>query len=293
MEVSFTILNFLHTEIPLWNYIVFSLYGTLFIWKKGATPGKMIFKLKVVTTYYRPIGFWSALFRESIGKWISSLIFNLGYLWVLIDKKNQAWHDKMAHTFVVKLTENKNLIPGTNETLITLKRKITFWILLLVNPNSFAFFFLVIYIFLFRAFQINGNAMNPTYQNGQYYITSLRYGNLDRGNVVILIAPDNPNKDYIKRIIGLPGDKVMIKDGFVYINDQLLNENQYLSSSIKTLPGNFIKEAQPIIIPPQNYFMLGDNRNYSADSRVWGFVPKTNIIGKLLFCYWNCSSQER
>jgi signal peptidase I len=293
LGVSTLILKFLHIEILFWNYIVFSIYGTLFIWKIGATPGKMIFKLKVVTTHYKPLSFWSALLRESIGKWISSLIFSLGYLWMLIDKKNQTWHDKIAQTFVVKLTENRNLITITNESSVSIKRKIVFWVLLLTNPLNLAFLFLVIYIFLFRPFQINGNAMNPTYVNGQYYITNIHYGNLKRGDVIIFIAPDNPDKDYIKRIVGLPSDKVMIKNGFIYINDQLLNENQYLSKNIKTLPGNFLKEGQPITVPPQNYFVLGDNRNYSSDSRAWGFVPKTTIVSKLLFCYGNCTSQSK
>ncbi|OGY09111.1 MAG: hypothetical protein A2782_00115 [Candidatus Blackburnbacteria bacterium RIFCSPHIGHO2_01_FULL_43_15b] len=110
-------------------WLVYILYGSLFIWKSGHTPGKKLLKLKVVNSSYQPVSFDVALFRESIGKLLSGLIFNLGNLWVIINGKRQAWYDKLAKTFVVKTDNTGALIPITEEEKVTRGQKVTFGIL--------------------------------------------------------------------------------------------------------------------------------------------------------------------
>src|SRR5258706_14101515 len=149
--------------------------------------------------------------------------------------------------------------------------------------------FLVIYIFLFRPFQVSGQSMFPNFHNNEYVLTNLitlRFGPPVKGDVIVFKAPPDPEKDFIKRVIGVPGDTVMVKDGSVFVNGQLYNESAYLSSDVKTYGGTFLKDGDTVTVPDNEYFAMGDNRPYSSDSREWGFVPTGNIIGKSFFVYW-------
>ena len=149
--------------------------------------------------------------------------------------------------------------------------------------------FVVIYAFLFRPFQVNGQSMYPNYDNGEYILTnliSLRLKTIDRGDVVVFEFPANKEKDFIKRVIGIPGDEVMIKAGFVFVNEVKLDESRYLTSGVRTYGGSFMPESKIEIVPEGNYFVLGDNRNASSDSREWGYVTKDKIIGKSFLVYW-------
>ncbi|HET9946895.1 MAG TPA: signal peptidase I [Patescibacteria group bacterium] len=149
--------------------------------------------------------------------------------------------------------------------------------------------FLVIYLFLFRPFQVNGESMFPNFQDKEYVLTNLiilRFHTPVLGDVIVFQAPPEPDKDFIKRVIGLPGDTVMLKDGDVYVNGKKLDESSFLNSSVKSYGGSFLKEGDTVTVPQNEYFVMGDNRPYSSDSREWGFVPKGNIIGESMFVYW-------
>ena len=149
--------------------------------------------------------------------------------------------------------------------------------------------FVVVYMFLFRPFEVNGESMYPNLHNHQYLITdiiSLKLGDPKLGEVVVFKAPNEPDKDFIKRVIGLKGDRVSVQEGKVYLNEKLLDESKYLDASVKTYGGSFLKEGQTVTVPQGYFFVLGDNRSYSSDSREWGFVPKKNIIGISKFIYW-------
>jgi signal peptidase I len=281
----------LSEEFNILEYLIAPLYGSLFVWRAGATPGKMLLRLKVVTASYKKVGLGHALLRETIGKWIYGLILSLGYLWMLIDKNNQTWHDKIANTLVVKLDKSGKLIPAGGSETVAKSRKIMFWVILLLNPISLATYFLFIYLFLFRPFQIAGQAMYPTLQEKEYYLTNVigvKINPPQRNELIIFGSPDYPEKKFIKRVIGVAGDRIMLKDGNVYLNGQLLDESSYLPQDVRTYGGSFIREAQEITVPQNSYFLLGDNRPFSSDSREWGFVPKENTISKVMFCYWNC-----
>ncbi len=149
--------------------------------------------------------------------------------------------------------------------------------------------FVVIYAFLFRPFQVNGQSMYPNYHNGEYILTNLitlRISDIKRGDVVVFNAPVDDDKDFVKRIIGEPGDEVMVKAGFVFVNGIRLDESGYLPPDYKTYAGAFISEGQTVVVPEGSYFVLGDNRNFSSDSREWGFVPRDKMIGKSFLVYW-------
>ena len=149
--------------------------------------------------------------------------------------------------------------------------------------------FLVIYIFLFRPFEVKGESMYPNFLDKEYVLTNLiglRFGEPKLGEVIVFKAPPDPEKDFIKRVIGTPGDTVMVKDGHVYLNGNLLDESAYLKSDVKTYGGAFLKEDTSITVPPDNFFVMGDNRLYSSDSREWGFVNRNLIIGRSFLVYW-------
>jgi signal peptidase I len=153
--------------------------------------------------------------------------------------------------------------------------------------------FLVIYIFLFRPFQVSGSSMYPTFFDKEYILTNiitLRFNKPKLGDVIVFKAPNDPEKDYIKRVIGTPGDTVMIRNGEVYLNNTLLDQTPYLKPNVKTYSGSFLAENAPVVVPADSYFVLGDNRVGSSDSREWGFVPFNSIVGESLFVYWPLNS---
>lgn len=149
--------------------------------------------------------------------------------------------------------------------------------------------FVVIYAFLFRPYQVTGHSMDPTFENGEYVLTnliSLRMGDLKRGDIVVFVAPPDKEKDYIKRIIGLPGDRISVAGGSVYVNSAKLDQGPFLPSNVRTNGGSYLSEGSEVIVPADQYFVMGDNREFSSDSREWGFVSKNAVIGKSFLVYW-------
>ena len=131
--------------------------------------------------------------------------------------------------------------------------------------------------------------MYPNFHDQEYVITNLivlRFETPKLGDVMVFKAPPDPTKDYIKRVIGVPGDTVSIKGSKVYLNGKLLDESAYLKPDVNTDEGAFLKEGETITVPSDEYFVMGDNRVYSSDSREWGFVKKDELIGESLFVYW-------
>ena len=130
--------------------------------------------------------------------------------------------------------------------------------------------------------------MEPNFPNGEYLLTdkvTYRIREPERGDVIVFEAPGVTGEEFIKRIIGLPGEKITIKEGNIHINGQKLEES-YLADYLRTPDGPFLRERAEIMTPPDNYFVLGDNRTSSSDSRVWGFVAKEKITGRAWVVYW-------
>lgn len=163
-------------------------------------------------------------------------------------------------------------------------------------------------IIVFKAVAISGPAMEPSFKSGDRYLANkfaYLFSPLQRGDVVVFRYSQNPNFKGISRIVGLPNEKLMIKDGKVFINGSPLEEI-YLSNTTKTVTANkrkiqqtseteaslgeaqgekILDEGQEILIPANNYFMMGDNRENSIDSRSLGFVEKKDIEAKIAIKY--------
>lgn len=153
--------------------------------------------------------------------------------------------------------------------------------------------FLVVYLFFMQPHQVNGESMVPNFYSGDYVLTdkvSYKLGEPKRGDVIVFHAPESANCptgtgcDFIKRVLGLPGEQVEVKNNGIYINGQALSE-PYIPVDFQTQPGAFSRN-RVVILGPNEYFAVGDNRPYSSDSRAWGPVPITNIVGKAFFRYW-------
>ncbi len=130
--------------------------------------------------------------------------------------------------------------------------------------------------------------MEPNFQDGEYLLTdkvSYRLHKPEHGDVVVFKAPPAYTDEFIKRIVGIPGDQVMVKEGHVYLNGKELPE-PYLPDNLHTFPGRFSAEGAALTVPPEQYFVLGDNREHSLDSRNIGFIPVDKITGKAWLIYW-------
>lgn len=166
-----------------------------------------------------------------------------------------------------------------------------YWSLFLDLAQTIVIFlalYAVIHWFLFRPFQVSGSSMYPFLHDKEYLITSiigLRLSEPKLGDIIVFKAPNDPNRDFVKRVIGTPGDTVSIREGKVYRNNQLLDESEYLDNSVITTGSAFLGEEESITVPEDNFFVMGDNRSFSSDSREWGFVPKKNIVGESILIY--------
>jgi signal peptidase I len=159
---------------------------------------------------------------------------------------------------------------------------------------------LVIRAFLVQAFKIPTGSMRMTLIEGDLILVNkFIYGakvpfssqrlpavrQPQRGDVIVFIYPEDKHKDFIKRLVGLPGDVVEIKGGSIFINDKpvpeaIFNQIYYYNRGQLAGPG------EKLVVPAGSYFVLGDNSATSKDSRYWGFVPKDNLLGQAMIIYW-------
>ncbi|HYL43760.1 MAG TPA: signal peptidase I [Ktedonobacteraceae bacterium] len=136
-------------------------------------------------------------------------------------------------------------------------------------------------------FNIEGHSMEPSLHDRELILVdkwSYLFHAPTRGDVVVFVAPPHPDQDYIKRIVALPGDTITINDTIVIVDGVKLNETYVNPKDQGNIWAN--KTITNMIVPPDDYFVLGDNRIGSSDSRDWGFVPRGNIIGRAALVYW-------
>lgn len=147
--------------------------------------------------------------------------------------------------------------------------------------------FIVMYLFILQPNQVRGASMEPTFISGDYILTSkitYKLRTPERGDVVVFKSPKNKDIDYIKRVIGLPGDTIVVRNSEVFVNDKLMPET-YIAAKTNLWDGGFLVENQPITVPPDHYFVMGDNRPRSSDSREFGTITVEDIIGFVFYRY--------
>ena len=150
----------------------------------------------------------------------------------------------------------------------------------------------LVVVFIVQPVKVEGTSMLPRLHDGErIFVNKLIYYDeyrwapkVDRGDIVVFWFPDDPSKSYIKRVVGLPGDTMEMRDGTVSVNGAQIDE-RYLDPRFNVSP----KSQAPVYVRPNYYFVMGDNRDNSSDSRSWGLVPKKYIYGKALFRYWPLS----
>ncbi len=155
-----------------------------------------------------------------------------------------------------------------------------YWLRDLVLSVLLAF---IVIFFLYQPVQVEGTSMMPRLSNHERILVNkfvYRFGQIERGDIVVFWFPLDPRKSYIKRVVGLPGEWVSMVDGRVLINGKPLEEPY--------LPARFQEREtySPVLVKPGYYYVLGDHRDSSNDSRVWGTVKEELIYGKAVFVYW-------
>ena len=141
--------------------------------------------------------------------------------------------------------------------------------------------------FAIQNFNIDGTSMEPGLHNTELILVdkwTYLFHPPQRGDVVVFKAPPDPAEDYVKRVIGLPGDIVTIKGTTVVVDGVTLRETYVAPQDQGVPPG--ARTITNLAVPPSDYFVLGDNRAVSADSRIWGLLPRQNIIGRADLVYW-------
>jgi signal peptidase I len=162
---------------------------------------------------------------------------------------------------------------------------------------------LVIRTFLVQAFKIPSGSMENTLLIGDHLLVNkclygtqipfsenrlLKIRDPRRGDIIVFQYPGNTRRDFIKRCIGLPGDRIEVKNKTLYLNGEPQNESYATYRDLRVQPPEVSPRDNfgPVTVPADNYFMMGDNRDFSADSRFWGFLPKKLIKGKAWVIYW-------
>jgi signal peptidase I len=164
---------------------------------------------------------------------------------------------------------------------------------------------LFIRAFVVQAFKIPSGSMEPTLLVGDHilvnkFIYGIKIPYLQAtlipicdpgpGDIIVFIYPEDKSKDFIKRVIGIPGDKIQMQGKQVLVNDLPLDD-KYGFYDEKT--GGSSRSFGPVVVPKDHYFVMGDNRDHSLDSRFWGFVPSTAIKGKAFIIYWSWPNWQR
>ncbi len=178
---------------------------------------------------------------------------------------------------------------------------------------------LFIRTFVVQAFKIPTGSMEPNLLIGDHLLvnkfvfgpslsglerTLLPTNNIARGDVLVFKYPEEPERDFIKRVIGLPGDQVEVRHKRVFVNGQRLSEpyvyymeeppalpDEMASGDVPSNSGDRREFYGPVTVPPNHYFVMGDNRDNSQDSRYWGFLPRDYIKGRALVIYWSYDAE--
>ncbi len=237
----------------------------------GATIGKRIVGIRIVRAGGDDSPGWGVGFIRTAMAMVSGAALWVGYLWAAWDGDGKTWHDKVAGTAVVKKGLNR---PG---------RLLLVSIVGLVGLSTFVALAVLYVSARMHTWRMEGSSMEPTFHDNQL-LTTVKHGQPSRGDVIVFKYPGDTTRDFIKRVIGVPGDTVEVRDETVFVNGSPLKEDFIKDPPNYTYP--------PKTVPPNSYWVLGDSRRNSFDSHAWGlacqptqqcdFVPAENIIGQIL-----------
>jgi signal peptidase I len=144
--------------------------------------------------------------------------------------------------------------------------------------------------YLFRVARVEGQAMSPTIRDQDRLLVdkfAYRTNPPQRGDIVMLHYPRNPSKLFVKRVIAAPGDRLQIRDGWVLLNGEPYDDS-YVPAEYRSRD-----DWGPAVVPEGQYFVMGDHRNNSSDSRHWGFVPTNHIVGRIAIRWWPVGDARR
>lgn len=181
-----------------------------------------------------------------------------------------------------------------------IKREAREWTETLVYVIVIVFF---LETFLIQAFKIPSGSMIPTFQIGDrifvskfLYSARIPFINITlpihftkdpkRGDIIVFVSPEDPKKDFVKRLIAFGGETVEIRDGRIYVDNKVIDDIASIKNVRYYNSGDYGGESQVVKVPNGSYYALGDNSSSSRDSRFWGFVPRKNLIGKAVLIYW-------
>ncbi|HBR21410.1 MAG TPA: signal peptidase I [Nitrospiraceae bacterium] len=168
---------------------------------------------------------------------------------------------------------------------------------------------MLIRTFIIQAFKIPSGSMVPTLLIGDHILVNkflygtkipfsgkrmLMFKKPERGDIIVFKYPENPSKDFIKRVVAVEGDVIESKNKILHVNGNMVNEPyaQHTDSSMRPMGIEPRDNFGPVIVPKDKYFVMGDNRDVSYDSRYWGYVDMKDIKGKALILYWSWDSEK-
>lgn len=273
-------MNKIFSFIP--NLYFFPFIFAFNTWKSKKTLEKKILLLCLDLFVYTPLWLacWSLFFFLIVVEfYIFDYIFH-------IDFNSQATANWIILSFIffgIVIPAIYILKPVINEIKNLFKIHRFRTIFIVVFP--LLLIYIVVTQFIIYPNQIIGNSMNPSLKNGDRILIKRYDRNYQRGDIIVFKSPKNPDIEYISRLIALPGDKIKIQDGKVYLNGNILNE-KYVVTSTSLWSEGCIQNNIPYSVPQDNIFVMGDNRPQSSDSREYCAIPLINIIGKYTYRYF-------